>query len=275
MCEFENCGVSLKSKKTLVQHIKMVHIEKKVKTFSCYYCARNFAGRRAYVTHMAECICGPDGYRCPQEGCDFKSKDERSLIFHFKKHRVGVHDFDCEICGKHYITKERKARHMKTHTGPYVKPGQKPKVDEQIPCPNCSKIFKCKGYLNNHLNSVHGDPESKVKFKCDQCQKGFSRKDILRAHSLSHIVEKNHPCPTCGKKFTNPRYLHKHVKIHLGVKNFKCSICGKAFLKPDQVRRHELIHTGVMDYSCSFCGKAFNQKGNLTTHEKKCAGVKD
>ena len=225
--------------------------------------------------HKGGCIGGPIDYKCPQEGCDFKSKGERSLNFHFKEHRVGVSDFDCEVCGKHYITKERRIRHVKTHTVPYVKPSKKHMLDEQIPCPNCSKVFKCKSYLSSHLLKVHIDPETKLKLKCDQCQKCFSTKEGLRNHVLNHTDEMNYPCPTCGKKFKNPGYLMKHEKTHLGVKKYKCSHCGKGFTNPDKVRRHEVIHTGVMDYRCSICGKAFNQKGNLTTHEKKCVGVSD
>jgi len=158
------------------------------------------------------------------------------------------------------------------HTqGPHVKPAPKKKI-ENLPCPICGKVFRNKSSLAVHINAVH-DEEGKIRFKCDQCSRGFSCKSKLKYHTLSHSDERKHPCATCGKKFKSKRDLVKHDKIHSGVKPFKCSFCAKAFLNPDKVRRHELIHTGVMDYRCSSCGKAFNQKVNLGVHERKCIGV--
>jgi len=275
LCEFENCGITLKDVGNLKQHIKRYHIDgSDVKMYTCFYCTGAFKGRRAYFVHKVGCIGVPHNYKCHQQECTFTCLDERGMLSHFKKHHKkeeGGCDFSCEICGQSYTTTEGKNRHMLAHPGPHVKPAPKKKM-ENLPCPICGKVFVNKSSLTVHINAVH-DEEGKIRFKCDQCSRGFSCKSKLKYHILSHSDERKHPCATCGKKFKSKRDLVKHDKIHSGVKPFKCSFCAKAFLNPDKVRRHELIHTGVMDYRCSSCGKGFNQKVNLGVHERKCNGV--
>jgi len=275
LCEFENCGITLKNKEGLKQHIKRYHINgSNVKMYPCNYCTGTFKGRRAYFSHKERCIGVPNNYKCSQEGCTFTCLDERGMLSHFKKHHkkeIGGRDFSCEICGQSYLTNDGKIRHMLANPGPHVKPSSKKKI-ENLPCPTCGKIFKDKSALTGHINAVH-DEEGKTRFKCDQCSRGFSCRGKLKFHLLSHSDERKHSCATCGKKFKSKCNLLKHEKIHSGVKPFKCSFCAKAFLNPDKVRRHELIHTGVMDFRCSLCGKAFNQKVNLGVHERKCIGV--
>jgi len=275
ICTFKNCGVILKSLKTLKGHIKRVHIVGDVKTYSCYFCAGTFKGRRAYVMHKESCIGVPNNYQCPQEGCFFKCGVERTMLSHFKEHeRLGNCAFSCDICGKNYTTTQGKIAHLRRNPGPHVQPKQKQKqkLDLQLPCPICFKVLKTKNSLNWHIKTAH-DEEGRTKFKCDKCTRGFASHGKLRQHLLVHSDERNFVCPTCGKKFRSPQYLSRHNKIHTGIKPYKCSFCGKGFINPDKVRRHELIHTGVMDFSCSACGKKFNQKGNLVTHEKKCTGL--
>jgi len=272
VCNFEKCGVILKSLKTLKGHIKRVHIVGDVKTYSCYFCADSFKGRRSYLMHKESCIGVPNNYKCPQAGCFFKCGVERTIMSHFKEHkRLGNCDFSCEICGKNFTTTQGKIAHLRRNPGPHAKPKPKPKLDLQLPCPICFRVLKTKNSLNFHLRTFH-DEEGRTKFKCDKCTRGFSTHGKLKQHLLVHSDERNFVCTTCGKKFRSPQYLRRHNKIHTGLKPHKCSFCGKGFINPDKVRRHELIHTGVMDFSCTSCGKKFNQKGNLVTHEKKCTG---
>jgi len=279
LCEFENCGITLKDIRSLRKHIKRFHTDgsgsdKKIKMYPCNYCTGTFKGKRAYLLHKEKCIGVRHNYKCPQEGCTFTCLTESGMLSHFKEHhekRKEGCDFSCEICGQSFTTSKGINRHMLANPGPHVKPRYRRKM-ENLPCPMCGKVLK-KTSLPVHINAAH-DEEGKTRFKCEQCSRGFSSKSKLKLHFLhSHSDERKHACATCGKKFKGQNDLYKHEKIHSGVKPFKCSFCAKAFLTPDRVRKHELIHTGVMDYSCSSCGKAFNQKANLGVHERKCIGV--
>merc|ERR1719318_1787997 len=190
-CDFEDCGVILKSRKTLVQHIKFVHIDKKVKDISCYFCSKTFKGKTDYIKHKEGCTGSKNNYKCPQEECGFKSRDQRALISHFTKHQ-GNYDYSCDICGKQYITEYTKATHMQTHLENSVKTTVKSQEAEDIPCPICSKVLKNKNTLRSHINFVHSDEESKVRFKCDQCEKGFASKERLKYHLLTHTDVRKH-----------------------------------------------------------------------------------
>ncbi|KAJ5636748.1 uncharacterized protein N7484_010061 [Penicillium longicatenatum] len=44
---------------------------------------------------------------------------------------------------------------------------------------NCQKLFKSKGTLKRHVNTQHIDPHS---FKCQSCNKSFSRRDNMEVH---------------------------------------------------------------------------------------------
>ncbi|KAJ5656935.1 hypothetical protein N7507_008885 [Penicillium longicatenatum] len=44
---------------------------------------------------------------------------------------------------------------------------------------NCRKLFRSKGTLKRHVNTQHIDPHS---FKCQSCNKSFSRRDNMEVH---------------------------------------------------------------------------------------------
>ncbi|KAI8080291.1 uncharacterized protein B0P05DRAFT_437829, partial [Gilbertella persicaria] len=54
------------------------------------------------------------------------------------------------------------------------------------------------------------------RYRCNQCQKTFSRPSSLRIHILSHTGEKPHVCPQpgCGKRFSVQSNMRRHLKVH-------------------------------------------------------------
>ncbi|KAI8356651.1 hypothetical protein BD560DRAFT_406505 [Blakeslea trispora] len=54
------------------------------------------------------------------------------------------------------------------------------------------------------------------RYRCNQCQKTFSRPSSLRIHILSHTGEKPHICPHsgCGKRFSVQSNMRRHLKVH-------------------------------------------------------------
>ena len=69
-----------------------------------------------------------------------------------------------------------------------------------------------------------GDQKDQKKklYKCNLCEKKFTRKKNRNTHQLSHTA-KNFKCDKCDKEFQYPSQLAKHQKVHQG---YVCEDCG-------------------------------------------------
>ncbi|XP_036741143.2 zinc finger and SCAN domain-containing protein 20 isoform X1 [Manis pentadactyla] len=105
-------------------------------------------------------------------------------------------------------------------------------------------------------------------YKCDQCDKSFSRSSHFVAHQRIHTGEKPYKCPECGKSFSDRSNLNTHQRIHTGEKPYKCPECGKSFSDHSNLVTHQRIHTGEKPYKCGECWKSFNQSSNLLKHQR-------
>lgn len=110
-------------------------------------------------------------------------------------------------------------------------------------CDVCSKTFKRKEHLMQHLKSHVGLRP----FKCEEpgCSKSFSRKEHLMRHIVSHTGKKLFSCPVCRKYFSRKDNLNKHKKTHtenISSAPFHCSICSKGFYMKSQFLKHKQMH---------------------------------
>ena len=54
-------------------------------------------------------------------------------------------------------------------------------------------------------------------FRCEICQKSFSRESDLKVHAIVHQDEKPFKCDQCSKSFTRFSTLKEHIRIHTGM----------------------------------------------------------
>jgi uncharacterized C2H2 Zn-finger protein len=50
-------------------------------------------------------------------------------------------------------------------------------------------------------------------------------------------------CDLCDKRFTRGFHLKSHLRSHAGERPFKCGECGRAFTRDNDKKRHEKLHT--------------------------------
>ena len=85
---------------------------------------------------------------------------------------------------------------------------------------------------------------------------------------LQSIGGTSYKCEVCNKIFTKKSAFEIHSRVHTGIKPYGCHICSKAFSIHGNLKRHLLIHSGERPYKCSKCSKCFNNPSHLSRHIK-------
>lgn len=109
---------------------------------------------------------------------------------------------------------------------------------------------------------------------------------------ITIIGERPHMCDECNKSFKDRFLLKRHKRIHEKERPFSCAHCNKVFLSKSELRRHLTVHSGALDiiytffyadeaprirefslffsdekpFSCEYCQTPFRRKDNLNRH---------
>ena len=81
-------------------------------------------------------------------------------------------------------------------------------------------------HLKIHEDSIHRG----VRYKCEDCGKGFISQESKKKHfEKYHGRTKSLKCESCNAEFYDEKDLSKHVEVkHLGL-GPKCELCQKVF----------------------------------------------
>ncbi|XP_046539706.1 zinc finger protein 547-like isoform X1 [Equus quagga] len=136
-------------------------------------------------------------------------------------------------------------------------------------CTQCGKAFSNKQILVDH-EKIHSGEKL---YEYRECRMVFLRKSHLDQEQKVHTEARLYEHPECEVFFKQICGLSDHQRIHTRPRRpFECSQCGKAFLRLSQLTGHQKIHTGERPYGCSECGKFFRNHSTLTRHQRVHTG---
>lgn len=203
-----------------------------------------------------------------------------------KRHMVKHSDtrpYKCIVCERAFKRSSELASHMQIHNGvTYV-------------CEMCSFTTMNKVSLRTHIRRVH---RRDLRYRCEQCNKGFMSNYDLEDHKASHLDTKTFVCECCGNAYSQKSYLVAHKRVihrirktepkqhrcelcsksfaseynlrnhaNLHSQRFLCAQCGKEFATNHALKLHTRIHTGERPYQCKQCAKAFTRSAALRVHK--------
>ncbi|MGH0158514.1 UNVERIFIED_CONTAM: hypothetical protein FKN15_065270 [Acipenser sinensis] len=238
--------------------------------------------------------------KCPK--CD-KTFDRAGKYESHTRVHTGEKPFECEVCHQRYSTKSNLTVHRKKHNDETAFHKKEHK------CPYCNKLHASKKTLTKHVKRFHPDnvqeflsikKKKSEGWKCDICNKSFTRRPHLEEHMILHTHDRPFKCAYCeehfksrfarlklrywigkvifawfpsGKntKFNDTGNRKRHIECtHGGKRKWTCFICGKSVRE----RLHLRVHHDDKRYECDECGKTFIRHDHLTKHRKIHSGEK-
>lgn len=141
----DTCGKGFVSKSRFRTHIHAGYNFYEKGSYPCGICDEILSSKAERNTHRLRVHRKGVRYTCPRCSETFTSYNAR--VKHLVNyHAQQVHEFECDVCGKSFYTRSKRAGHYKlVHTAP----GQQ----ESHQCAQCLSVFVSKCKLVKHLKS--------------------------------------------------------------------------------------------------------------------------
>jgi uncharacterized Zn-finger protein len=175
------------------------------------------------TSHEKQVHIGARRFACDE--CDYTAKLGSTL----RQHKRLVHEVHeravCSECGKTFknqFSLELHIRNLHTEAGreAYMRYERKSlekrrkrnaerRAQATSVCTECGIDFRTIQRFRYHFNEVHAEK----KFTCEDCGKGFTKLDILKAHKKNtHTDERPFVCEICGKSYKTSKHVKAHVR---------------------------------------------------------------
>ena len=143
-------------------------------------------------------------------------------------------------------------------------------------CDLCNKYFSRHKALQSHNKTFHMN--DKEKFCCETCGGTFACKDTLSIHekTIHEWKGEMYKCSSfsCEKQFKSIAYLKMHIRrVHDSSTNeqIECELCG--YTVKHHKKHMKTVHNEMRNVKCEICSKTISCIGNLkihmATHEKR------
>jgi KRAB domain-containing zinc finger protein len=171
---------------------------------------------------------------------------------------VRIASFECDICAKLFIKKERLSKHQSVHF-----------IDRNFICVICSANFKTKYQLNRHLQYNRQNAD----YICDQCGKRFKTSAEIERHQVVHAIDRKYRCELCNSTFKSEVHLKKHKRsVHEtnGNVGYICDKCNRSYRdKSTFITHFHEKHTNLFSISnhiCTICASIYATQVHLSRH---------
>ena len=260
------CGKMFSNERTMRNHFRIVHVEKKLEESSSALNKDNNKNTKELL-----CMFPPNPRtKCNDCGKLFTSKDSLKIhsFLHMSKKPA--------ITNTSSITNFEDNETIKIKTEPDFPPFpddfSMDDFDNYVS--NCKKKNTVKDIQETAI--IKNLVKDKSMFMCEICLKICTSRAELLVHEQEDHTKKVYPCEFCPQIFN----LYDHWTEHIDVnhKDKPCNLCGKVFQDMNSFTKHQRHIHKVLGASrdnkevCIECGKKCDSKTTLTYHMETVHG---
>ena len=167
--------------------------------------------------------------------------------------------YKCDVCGKIYYSRYHYHNHLKQYDYTQEEVSLSIKDIECFKCVFCLKKFNGLIGLIEHLQTSH----IKNRFKC--CNTIFGNIDLLKNH-INRNHDKEFKCDVCEKTFSKRHEREHHIdSAHRKIS--RCQICSNKFDSAKNLQIHlHFVHEGWEYNTCEECNSIFTRPNNFFSH---------
>ena len=229
-CDFkcDKCNSLFTWKTSFQRHMKEIYNADMTVKNVCNLCDKEFCTTKLLKAHMK--LQHEIQNMCPK--CELTFTEEVNLRRHLENALKDGHEkYSCDQCTISFCTRTTLSRHLETkHDG-----------IGNFECHKCSVNFESKDALKLHKEKIHCSET----FKCDDCEKSFTRIETLRKHKIDHkasdYMNSIFKCEFCQSVFKWKKNWQRHLReIYNTDQTWKnvCQVCGKSFCTGKEMKAH-------------------------------------